>query len=49
MRSSAPRGQRMDRIEKCLDLVTRGLFMALGRGEEPVRNEFKREEEVRKG
>lgn len=47
--ASAPRGQRVERIEKCLDLVTRRLFMALGMGEEPVWNEFKRKEEVRKG
>lgn len=48
--SSAPKRQRMERIEKCLDLVTRKIFMALGgRGEEPVCSEFKREEAVRKG
>lgn len=47
--SKCSQGQRVERIEKCLDLVTRRLFMALGMGEEPVWNEFKREEEVRKG
>lgn len=47
--SKCSQGQRVERIEKCLDLVTRRRFMALGMGEEPVWNEFKREEEVRKG
>ena len=40
----------MERIEKCLDLVTRKIFMALGGcGEQPVCGEFKREEAVRRG